>query len=191
MPLTDFQRQKLTRMFDVYDIDGDGRLQEQDFTRRAHLFAQQRGWDDESADFREQLDFTLADWQNLQQNTDADGDGAVTREEFLGFADQMLADPDALEQYAYQDADLIFRAMDSDKDGRITAEEYEMYLRVYRIDGKNAHDFFRRIDTDGDGFVSRDEITRALKEFLFSDDRNAPGNFLYGRLDERLKRVPA
>lgn len=187
MPLTDFQRTKLARMFDVYDTNGDGRVEQQDFTRRAHQFAQQRGWTEESPDFREQLDFTLADWYNLQQ-ADEDGDGAVTREEFLSFADLMLADPDALEQYAYKDADLIFRAMDADNDGRITANEYEQYLRVYDLEGENAHYFFRMIDNDSDGFVTRDEITRALKEFLFSDDASAPGNFLYGRLDERLIR---
>ena len=36
--------------------------------------------------------------------------------------------------------------------------------------------------------VSRDEIRNALKQFLFSDDADAPGNFLYGKLDERLMR---
>jgi Ca2+-binding EF-hand superfamily protein len=189
--MSDFQRIKLARMFDVLDLNGDGYLEEEDFTRRAHQFAEERGWSWDSRDYREQLDFTRGDWHHLQQSTDADRDGRVTRDEFLGFADAMLADPDALEQYAYADADLIFRAMDSDDDGRITADEYRMYLRVYHIDGAHARPLFERLDTDGDGFVTRDEILLALKDYLFSDDYEAPGNFLFGPISERLERVYA
>src|SRR5688572_1427512 len=118
MSLSDFQQMKMGRMFDVYDLNADGRIEEDDFTRRAHSFAKERGWDEESPGFREQIEFTRADWHNLQQAADSDGDGSVTRDEFLAFAQHMLSDSAALEQYAYQDADLIFRAMDSDADGR-------------------------------------------------------------------------
>ena len=191
MPMSDFQRMKLARMFDVYDLNGDGFLEEEDFTRRAHQFAEERGWSNDSHDYREQLEFTRADWQNLREATDADRDGRVTRDEWLSFAEYMLADPDALDQYAYGDADMIFRAMDSDHDGKITADEYRMYLRVYHIDGVHARPLFERLDTDGDGFVTRDEILQALREYLFSDDFEAPGNFLYGPISERLDRVYA
>jgi Ca2+-binding EF-hand superfamily protein len=188
MSLSDFQQMKMGRMFDIYDLNADGRIEESDFTRRAHSFARERGWDEESPRFREQLDFTLADWQNLQQAADSDGDGSVTRDEFLDFAQVMLNDSEALEQYAYMDADLIFRAMDSDGDGRITADEYGMYLRAYRIDDSMGADFFDQIDRDRDGFVTRDEILGALKDFLFSDDTSAPGNYLFGPLDMRIGR---
>lgn len=191
MALSDFQRFKLNRMFEVYDVDGDGCIEEEDFTRRAHLFAEERGWADDSAEFREHFAFTLADWQNLRGATDADGDGRVTRAEFLAFAEAMLGDAAALEQYAYQDADLIFRAMDADADDRITANEYKMFLRVYHIDPDHANYFFARLDRDSDGFVSREEIRQALQEYLFSDDLEAPGNYLYGPLSETLERVTA
>ena len=188
MPLSDFQRTKLARLFDVYDLNGDGLLEESDFTRRAHQFARERGWTEESSDFRELLDYTREDWVNLQLNTDADGDGAVTRDEFIGFADRRLTGEDAVDDYAYADAYLIFRAMDADHDGKITADEWKMFLRAHHIGCDSAHYFFQKIDNDEDGFVTRDEISRALKEFFFSNDIDAPGNCFYGRLDERLER---
>ena len=191
MPMSDFQRMKIARLFDVFDLNGDGYLEEEDFTRRAHQFAEERGWSFDSHDYREQLEFTREDWNNLREATDSDRDGRVTRDEFLVFAAGMLEDPAALDQYAYADADLIFRAMDADGDGKITADEYRMYLRVYHIDGAHARPLFERLDTDGDGFVTRDEILQALKEYLFSEDFEAPGNFLYGPISERLDRVYA
>ncbi len=189
MPLTDFQRIKLGKMFDVFDINHDGRLEEEDYTRRAHSFARERGWTEDSPEYQEHLDFTLADWRNLQQSADADSDGQVTRDEFLDFADQMLSDPFALEEYAYHDAELVFKAMDADGDGKITAEEYKMYLRVYDLNDAYAHYFFERMDADGDGFITREELIQALQEFLFSENFEAPGNFLFGPLDLRLDRA--
>lgn len=189
MAMTDFQRMKVGKMFDVFDLDGDGMLQEADYTRRARSFAQERGWTEESPEYREQLDFTLSDWRTMQQAADGDGDGRVTRDEFVGFADRMLGDPAARERYADEDAALVFKAMDTDGDGRITAEEYQIYLRVYDLEPANADYFFERMDQDGDGFITRDEFLQAMKEFLFSEEFEAPGNFLFGPLDQRLDRV--
>jgi Ca2+-binding EF-hand superfamily protein len=189
MPLTEFQQLKLCKMFEVFDLNGDGKLKEEDFVRRSRAFARERGWTEESPEYREQMDFSLADWRNLQQAADTDDDGCVTRDEFLGYAALMLADPEALEQYAYHDAALIFKAMDADGDGRITIDEYRRYLRIYEVDDSAAHYFFEWMDTDRDGCITRDEIMRALSEFLLSEDLEAPGNFLFGPLDQRIDRA--
>jgi Ca2+-binding EF-hand superfamily protein len=70
---------------------------------------------------------------------DADGDGAVTREEMLAAAGEM------------------FDRLDTDGDGVLTAEEMP---RMEHRRGHRRHSgeaMFGRLDTDGDGAVSRAE----------------------------------
>lgn len=68
---------------------------------------------------------------------DSNGDGKVTREEFLAASKER------------------FERMDADKNGKISSEE----LRSYMIERRDARiqDKFKRIDADNDGNVSRDE----------------------------------
>lgn len=180
MPLSVLQQKKMSRWFDVLDADGDGFLEEADFTRRAGVFARIRGWSPDSERYREHLEFTLQDWRGLRRFTDADRDGRVTREEFLAFAGDLLSDLQAVEAYAYTDALLLFKAMDADDDGRITAEEYRTFLREYGLDAAIADDFFRRVDLDRDGRISAWELEEAVRDFLLSSDPAAAGNHLYG-----------
>lgn len=41
---------------------------------------------------------------------------------------------------------------------------------------------FDQVDTDGDGSISRQEFIRTVREHYLSDDPDAPGSFLYGRV---------
>jgi Ca2+-binding EF-hand superfamily protein len=43
-----------------------------------------------------------------------------------------------------------------------------------------AADAFRRLDLDRDGYLSREEIFQNMKEYYFTDDPNAPGNWFFG-----------
>lgn len=183
MAMSDLQRKKMTRLFEVMDVNGDGFLEEADYTRRADVFADQRGWAHDSAHYREHLDFNREDWRALREFADRDGDGRVTRDEFLAFAEDLLADLQAVEAYAYTDALLLFKAMDADDDGRITAEEYARYLQIYGLDASLAEDFFRRADLDHDGYITHWELVEAMRDFLLAPHPEAAGNYLYGPLD--------
>lgn len=182
MALSELQRKKMTRLFEVLDVNHDGFLEEADYTRRAEAFAGIRGWSDDSTQYREHLDFTREDWRSLRRFVDHDGDGWVTLEEFLAFAEMLVSDLQAVEAYAHTDALLLFKAMDADDDGRITAREYGGYLRVYDLDASLADDFFRRVDLDRDGFITGWELEEAMRDFLLSSDPEAAGNYLYGSL---------
>src|SRR5512142_914004 len=117
MPLTAFQKRKLARMFAVLDLDRDGYLQRSDYTRRVDAVARMKGWTQESPEDQRNLRFALQDWEGLCESADVDQD-----------------DRDAVRSYSRGDAQLLFDAMDTDGDGKISLDEYRAYLDVCGID---------------------------------------------------------
>jgi Ca2+-binding EF-hand superfamily protein len=96
------------------------------------------------------------------KSMDKDGDGKVSRDEFLGLAaqfDRLDADKDGFvtrEEFAkfaaaYAPAALLdrFQSMDKDGDGKVTAAEFD-----------GPEPLFARLDADKDGSITRDEIGR-------------------------------
>jgi Ca2+-binding EF-hand superfamily protein len=170
-------------MFATLDVDRDGVLGRSDFLRRVERMAQLRGWDERSAEYRRNAAYTLEEWLNLRESADVDEDGSVTSEEFLRFGDIFLSDRDAVRAYARGDVQLLFDAMDTDADERITLPEYRQYLAVSGVDPAAADEFFAHADLDRDGKITRAEMAHAFEEFLTSEDPDAVGNFLFGALD--------
>jgi Ca2+-binding EF-hand superfamily protein len=181
--LTAFQRQKLGRLFSVLDVDNDGRVGQSDYVRRVEAFAQIRGWTTGSAEYVRNLQFALAEWQNLCESADVDDDRQITREEFLGYCEVFLDDRDAVRAYARGDVQLLFDAMDLDADGRITLDEYRDYLRVCGVDPEEAEPFFSHADLDRDGRITRAEMAHAFEEFLVSENPASGSNLMFGKLD--------
>ncbi|MEV5341984.1 EF-hand domain-containing protein [Streptomyces sp. NPDC052676] len=99
---------------------------------------------------------------------DVDGDGAITRTEYLARVDRVASamgrDPHHPVVAASRAAhEVVFQDMDADHNGRVTFEEYRTWV---------GHDAFERscrpalgslfdiADTDADGLLNRDEFTR-------------------------------
>ncbi|MDQ3555590.1 MAG: EF-hand domain-containing protein [Gemmatimonadota bacterium] len=182
MPLTPSQKRKLDRMFSTLDLNGDGLVDRADFTRRVEAFARRCGWEEGSPEYLRNLQFTLEEWHNLCESADVNDNGNVTREEFLRYGDIFLDDRAAVRAYARGDVQLLFDAMDTDGDGRVTGDEYRVYLEVCGIDTSGADAFFAHADVNQDGRITRDEMAHAVEEFLLSENPGAGGNHLFGPL---------
>lgn len=183
MPLTPFQKRKLEKMFAMLDLNRDGRVEAGDFARRVEAVARMRGWADDSPEYRRNRDFAMDEWENLRESAEVDEAGAVTLPAFLRYAEIFLGDRDGVRAYARGDVQLLFDAMDTDADGRISADEYRAYLEVCGLDAAGADSFFAHADLDADGRITRAEMTHAVEEFLVSEDPAAGGNFLFGPID--------
>lgn len=183
MALTAFQKQKLSRLFEVLDVDRDGSVGQADYVRRVEAFARMRRWAPGSAEYVRNLQFALAEWQNLREDADVDDDRQITREEFLRYCEVFLDDRDAVRAYARGDVQLLFDAMDLDGDGRITVDEYRDYLTVCGVDPAAADPFFDHADLDRDGRITRQEMAHAFEEFLLSENPASGSNLLFGPLD--------
>ncbi len=183
MALTGFQRKKLTRMFEALDADRDGFVASSDYTRRVEAVARMEGWADDAPEYDRNLRFAQLSWDALAENADDDGDGRVSRPEFMRWAEIFLDDRDAVRAYARGDVQLLFDAMDVDGDGRITEDEYRRFLEICGMDTSAAHAFFSYADLDENGRIGRDEMSHAFEEFLLSTNPKAAGNFLFGPLE--------
>jgi Ca2+-binding EF-hand superfamily protein len=72
---------------------------------------------------------------------------------------------------------------DVDGDGNLDEAEFVTLLKLFNASSvAEASEIFRVLDTSGDGYVSLSEILDALCDFYVSEDPDAPGNSLFGRL---------
>lgn len=183
MPLTPFQKQKIRRLFTVLDVNRDGRVDRSDFLHRVESLARLRGWSEVSPEYVRNRHYVLEEWEAVRDSADLDDSGAVALDEYLRYAEIFLDDPEAVQAYARGDVQLLFDAMDTDGDDAITLDEYRAYLAACGVDESAAEVFFEHADRDRDGAITRDEMARAVEEFLTSEDPEAAGNFMFGPLE--------
>jgi Ca2+-binding EF-hand superfamily protein len=175
--LTHFQRRKLARMFDLYDANRDGYIEADDYARVGEGFATGTGLAPGSADHEKLRATYLGFWEQLRQ-ADADQDGKITREEFIGSYERLLAMRESIAGVSRA----ILQLTDRDGDGKITPGEFAANLQAYGVEAAAAAEAFRHLDRDGDGFIEADELLQDVEEFFYGDDPNAPGNWLVGPL---------
>lgn len=176
--LSDLQKRKVSRLFQIFDANGDGYIEPSDAERIAKRFASIRGWSEESDEYEELK-------QLYQEGIEAidpflDDDERADLDAYIRFHDQILNIPGAYQQAIGQLADFIFHVLDADSDGRIGVDEVRQFYQAYAIDEDLASEAFAKLDVDGDGFLSHDEIKDAVSQFYLSSDPDARGNWLLG-----------
>ena len=77
---------------------------------------------------------------------------------------------------------IFFSAIDSNADGQIQADEYQLLFQILGIDPKLATDSFKAIDTNNDGQLSKDEFITAGVEFFLGEDESKPSRLFWGPL---------
>lgn len=179
--LTELQRRKVNRVFDAFDTDGDGFLEEEDHVLKTREVAAVRGWQPGSAEYENLQNIYMSFWEQLR-HADTSRDDRVSRDEYQVFLERMLSDPEVFRATSRPGSDFIFDLFDGDGDGTITMQEYGELLRIYRGSAEDLTDAFAHMDHNGNGTLSKDEFNALFNEFHLSDDPQAPGNHLFGRI---------
>ena len=178
--LTDFQKRKLNYLFDLYDVDKNGFVEQEDFEQVVRNLATTLRLQPGSPEYTRLHAGHMAIWNNVQQLGGAPGSQRVTREEFVNGYDRLLSNKDTFLATIGNFADVFLELSDQDRDGRLSQQEYVANLRGFNADEAAATEAFRKVDLDGDGYLSLDQITRYVEEFFYSDDPQAPGNWMLG-----------
>jgi len=183
MALSDFQTKKMTHLFKLYDVDNDGTIGANDYARRIETVAKHRGFEAGSTSYETLKETVMKEWEQLQLYSDTDGDGKVTKLEFLEFADYTLQDENLWFETAVETAEFVIETCDIDGDGKINLEEYGVFFKGYGMSDVDIQSAFEKLDRDGDGFITTDEFTKAFDRFGNSDNPDDPSNYMFGELD--------
>ena len=100
--------------------------------------------------------------EQVLSNLDKDGNGYITKTEYMGFYGNVNADNSAKDGLEAK-----FGEIDSDNDGKISASEMDAFRRANLND--DVDDLFAIIDTNGDQKISQrefDTFCNQMKELL-------------------------
>ncbi|WP_069464168.1 EF-hand domain-containing protein [Actinacidiphila rubida] len=172
-----FQERKLKGMFDAFDADGDGYLREDDFRALTARWSRLPGVGP-GTELRGRVETLLMSWWGaLLEAGDANGDGSVDLAEVLVLVDLL---PGMAEDVTAT-AGVVFDAIDTDGDGRISPEEHRRLVETWNGEPVDMTGVFPLLDPNGDGYLSREEFALLWRQFWISDDPAEPGNWLCGR----------
>lgn len=172
--MSDFWVRKMKTYFTRIDFDHDGALTKSDFEGMANRFIEQAKFEgDKAADMTKTL---LAIWTEISSHSgNAD---KVSQDAFLEGAKKLVGTPDHFKGPLPH----FFHAVDLDKDGNISGDEYKEFFRILGLDVTLAEASFKAIDTNNDGMLSLDEFTTAGIEFFTTDDEKNPNSLFWGPL---------
>jgi Ca2+-binding EF-hand superfamily protein len=112
---------------------------------------------------------------------DANGDSAISREEFVAAAGPGIGDGPSFEAAVRAVARTLLQVADADGNGVLDAGEYIRLAAVYGARPAEARRAFGRLDQDRNGVLDTAELTSAISQFFASRDPRARGSVAFGR----------
>lgn len=157
----------ITQEFRRMDADGDGAVDRTDFMRAPHRLLSELGVPEGSDKGQALLNANETQWRFLLSLGDADGDGALSADEYVA----ARTDP------AFRSKDrpgkgevcrTLFDLLDSDDNGSLDEGEFLRAADFLCMSDDSARAYFEELDTDGDGRISPQEFLKAVKRFYTS-----------------------
>ncbi|PSN19536.1 calcium-binding protein [filamentous cyanobacterium CCP5] len=178
--LTDLQKRKLTKLFSMYDSDYTGTLVKGDFELMFKKLVNLRNWSQRSPRYLVLQDKLMRKWQGLAQKADTAHNQQVSRDEWLAYYDELLADAEACSEMIGSLIELIFDVFDQDEDGKVNQTEWGQLLAAFNESPVYGPLVFPALDQDHDGWLTKSEITALFHDFCASDDPNHVANGMFG-----------
>lgn len=178
---SEIQKRKVHHLFNVLDIDRNGKLQPDDFLNVGRKIVVQLQLEKDSRSAR--LILLKAHRLFVQLLIDLENpDMELTLWDWVEFFRNQVTSPNAriLDYYIYRTSRYIFDLFDVNKDKLISREEYSNMLTVYNIPQNTAKVGFEELDINRDDHISSDEMIDGLKNFFKSADPEAKGNKIFG-----------
>lgn len=174
-------KRKVLHFFNVLDIDRNGILQAEDFVNVGQKIIDKLGMSDQSRHGR--LILLKAHRLFVQLLTDVQNpDMELTLWDWVDFFRTQIESEEAstLYYYIHRTSRHIFDLFDTNRDQKISKEEYADMLAIYNMPHDTATKGFKELDTDNDDQISMDELTEGLRNFFCSGSSEARGNFIFG-----------
>ncbi|MEV0915758.1 EF-hand domain-containing protein [Streptomyces sp. NPDC049967] len=183
MPEKSIIHSKAQHYYNVFHNERDGWVSETDVYawvgRTTREFKLTPGTAPASALQRSLLEY----WKRLFVPMDADGDGVVSRDEFLAGFVSLGDKPDDYARIVTPSAQVFVATADVDGDGELDKSEFKrLFQSSFALSDEDIDVSFADIDTDSSGSISTDELRAAIRVFHSSTDPNDRGHRLLGAL---------
>ena len=179
--LSELHVQKLSYLFQLFDFNHNGFIQQDDFMNIADNMTIIKAATMEEEDALSIRKLMERAWVNLS-GSDAGPKYKISLPQWLDFANDKIVN--CGEKTYHQNINymvkFIFRYFDDNKDNYLSIQEYMAMLVSFRAEFHTAHKSFNILDVNGDGLISMEELSIAVRDFFKSSDENSPGNWLFG-----------
>lgn len=173
---------KYHKRFEMLDADGSGAVDSTDFRMLADRLINGLGVTEGSPKAQRVRSGYLELFASLRRMV-GDGSEKITRAQFTSGMMRMASDRAGFKRVIEPLARLNLSLCDADGDGNLNEAEFVQLMQLFNASSTEEESaVFHRLDTSGDGFLSLDEILDALCDFYISEDPDAPGNALFGRV---------
>ena len=173
---SELQKKKWANMFNMFDVNGDGQIEQSDLDQFHNRLFEMRGIKPGDPQY-DALNGRFAEFgQALQQITQAD---TLKMDHWLAFWSNVAASPE-MYQMVRPTSEAIFGLWDLNDDGQVSLKEYRKLCVVMRLGEAYADGIFEKLDLNKDGNISMDELMRLSDQYFVGDDPNAPGNLFFG-----------
>lgn len=186
--LSDLRKKKIALMFRSYDATADGVISKDDLEKGMTGYLSRLGIQPGTPEYERAVEGEFALWGKIQDILEMDDDGQVTLDEFIAGMDRLLAKEEEFVPAMRASVQAFLRTKDTDQDGRITKQEYtsDFTSKGSHFAGLAAPEewehAFQKMDLDGSGHITEEELQQLTYDFYYSDDPEAPGNWLLGPL---------
>ncbi|MDQ0809021.1 Ca2+-binding EF-hand superfamily protein [Streptomyces sp. B3I7] len=166
MPPT-VQEERLQRRFELWDRDGDGRIDRGDWEHEARRILASFDESPTSDKGQALLDAYLGMWNYLAGHAELGPNGSLDRQAFQDLADrQILArGQSGFDEVVRPTITSILDLCDKDGDGHVSPREFRLWIRATGADESTADTAFRAIDANDDGQLSVEELVQAVHKY--------------------------
>ena len=171
---------RISALFQGLDTNGDGFVDVKDYELVIGALAEKRGLQPGSDDYDTLRNSVMGSWDAIRERGDTDGDGRVSRDEYVQSMAELTESSEGLERVALSTAEQMILAMDTDGDGRLDRDEYGAMMGAWGATAEGLDAMFAHLDKDGDGFVTREEMLASVREMF---DENSAFPPLWGDAD--------
>lgn len=163
--------------------DVDGFSTQRDVRMMSERYLAARGTAPDSATGRLLTEGMDGFWTNVIAPKDQDGDGKVDLREMTEGFRRVLTDPALYPERIEPVTNCFFDLVDLNGDGKIDQAEFQqMFDSVVGVLGEDCAAVFAALDPDCSVALDRAEFHKAVTEFFYGNDPNAPANHLFGRV---------
>ncbi|XP_034236788.1 sarcoplasmic calcium-binding protein [Thrips palmi] len=174
---SEFWRRKMRTLHGLLDLNKDGVISYDDYKLLAdrfvdlgHLTPQ------DTQDFHKSIkEMWEEQWGSL------DPYNLVTTEQYLTEMQHMMNDK-SLKKKAHRFLPFLFKAVDKDKSGEISVEEFKIFFKCLGLTEQDATNAFNVIDVNTDGRLSCKEFVKLGRDFFVTEDARRPSKMFWGPL---------